>query len=96
MARLRQEIQEPHKPPRQAAGGRRNQGQESLFLLRVVEAVFIHLALGSVDEHAIGVLSMPNILTTTTSASMTTTLPDPPQVFMCMSVSVYMCVLAIW
>ena len=43
----------------QAAGGRRDQGQESLSVLQVVEAVVLHLALGSVDEGAIGVLSMP-------------------------------------
>jgi len=54
-----QEIQEPHKLPMQAAGGRRDQGQESLSVLQVVEAVVLHLALGSVDEGAIGVLSMP-------------------------------------
>ena len=54
-----QEIQEPHKLPMQAAGGRRDQGQESLSILQVVEAVVLHLALGSVDEGAIGVLSMP-------------------------------------
>ena len=34
-------------------------GQESLSILQVVEAVVLHLALGSVDEGAIGVLSMP-------------------------------------
>ena len=55
-ALVRQEIQEL---PMQTAGGRRDQGQESLFVLQVVEAVVVHLALGSVDEHAIGVLSMP-------------------------------------
>ena len=54
-----QKIQEPHKLPMQAAGGRRDQGQESLSVLQVVEAVVRHLALGSVDEYAIGVLSMP-------------------------------------
>jgi len=48
-----QEIQEPHKLPMR---GRRDQGQESLSVLKVVEAVVRHLALGSVDEHAIGVL----------------------------------------
>ena len=35
------------------------QGQERLSILQVVEAVVLHLALGSVDEGAIGVLSMP-------------------------------------
>jgi len=54
-ALVRQEVQEPHKVPMQAAGGGRGQGQESLFVLQVVEAVFVDLALGSVDEHAIGV-----------------------------------------
>jgi len=54
-----QEIQEPHKLPMQAAGGGRDQGQESLSVLQVVQAVVRHLALGSVDEHSIGVLSMP-------------------------------------
>ena len=58
-ALVRQEIQEPHKLTMQAAGGRRDQGQESLSILQVVEAVVLHLALGSVDEGAIGVLSMP-------------------------------------
>ena len=48
-----QEIQEPHKLPMQAAG------QESLSVLQVVQAVVRHLALGSINEHSIGVLSMP-------------------------------------
>ena len=55
-ALVRQEIPEPHEFRMQAAGGRRDQ---SIFVLQVVEAVARHLALGSVDEHAIGVLSMP-------------------------------------
>ena len=38
-ALVRQEIQEPHKLPMQAAGGRRDQGQESLSVLQVVQAV---------------------------------------------------------
>jgi hypothetical protein len=54
-----QEIQEPHKLPMQTARGGRDQGQESLSVLQVVQAVVRHLALGSVDEHSIGVLSMP-------------------------------------
>ena len=58
-ALVRQEIQEPHKLPMQEAGGRRDQGQESLSVLQVVEAVVVHLAFGGVDEHSIGVLSMP-------------------------------------
>ena len=43
----------------QAAGGGRDKGQEGLSVLQVVEAVFVHLAFGGVDEHAIGVRSMP-------------------------------------
>ena len=35
-ALVRQEIQEPHKLPMQAAGGRRDQGQERLSVLQVV------------------------------------------------------------
>jgi len=55
-ALVRQEIHEPHEFYMR---GRRDQRQESLVVLQVVEAVVRHLVLGSVDEHAIGVLSMP-------------------------------------
>jgi len=43
----------------QAAGCGRDQGQEGLAVLQVVEAIFAHLAFGGVDEHAIRVRSMP-------------------------------------
>jgi len=49
----------------QAAGGGRDQGQEGLSVLQVVEAVFVHLAFGGVDEHAIGILSMPKLTVAT-------------------------------
>jgi len=68
-ALVRQEIQEPHKLPMQAAGGRRDQGQESFSVLQVVEAVVVHLAFGGVDEHAIGVLSMPKRSVATDASS---------------------------
>ena len=58
-ALVSEEAQELHEFRVQAAGGRRDQGHESLPILHVVEAVVLHLALGSVDEGAIGVLSMP-------------------------------------
>ena len=53
-----EEAQEPHKLHMQPAGGGRDQGQKHRVLLQVVEAVLRHLALGSVDERTIGVLSM--------------------------------------
>ena len=56
---VRQDVQEPHEFPMQAAGGRRDQRQERLVFLQVVETVLRNLTLGSVDEHAVGVLSMP-------------------------------------
>ena len=73
MALVCQEIQEPHKLPMQAAGGGRDHGQESLSVLQVVEAVvvleLVHLAFGGVDEHAIGVLSMPKRSVATDASS---------------------------
>ena len=55
-ALVRQEIHEPHEFYMR---GRRDQRQESLVFLQVVETVLRYLTLGSVDEHAVGFLSMP-------------------------------------
>ena len=58
-ALVRQEVQEPHEFPMQAAGGGRDQRQESIVFVLVVETVLRYRTLGSVDAHAVGVLSMP-------------------------------------
>ena len=62
--------------------------------LRTAFLAMLALGLSSVAPQATPLRRSSS--TTTPSASMTTTLADPLQVFVCMSVSVYMCVLVIW
>ena len=57
-ALMGEEVQEPDKLPMQATRGGGDCGQETLVLLVVILPMICHLALCSIDEHAIWILRM--------------------------------------